>query len=610
MATFYLLDQSLEGIGGHHYDYARCMVAAATRLGWNAVVGANRRFRPDREFAHAAKIISAFRNSTYSKFSYLAGLNGLTRNELQELWPNSQPSPQETWTQRFMARWTLHSFHKHRQAHIRQFACDCELFFRDRVFDDGDHVLMAGVSELELMGLAAYLSNHPRTLQVQWHLLFHFNVFDGRPADYQAQQTRAILLQRCFDAAMARIPYHQVTFYTTTDALADQYNRLSRSRFDTLPYPVNQTFWESPQTLAQVHDGLTGEAAGPLTLTYAGAVRREKGQRQVIQSLVDELWPDLLSNAKLRLQIQRAKKRFGRKPKLDIEMPDHQPRAIEPICYVDHPLPIDDYTRLIKSTDIGLLAYDPRAYFGRRAGILGEYLCAGRPVIVPAGSWLAEQIALHTQDYITEQLQRQRVAFDADLADMQCAPGNVPQHGGIVAFDYSRRPFMATIPIQQPVDALSFEFRWHWPMIAGSFCRIELSQFDDCGRMLDQQMDVLGIAHSNVAIRSLVSIRGQTQQIVVRITNAFDECSLSVRDLRAIGLAANGQTLPRSAVGIVAASNEWLPAAVREIVEHYDHYRQTAIQWSLKFREAHLPERTFAELIAKKGPPTSLRRSA
>ena len=59
-----------------------------------------------------------------------------------------------------------------------------------------------------------------------------------------------------------------------------------------------------------------------------------------------------------------------------------------PLEYFAHPLPDQQYVELIKTSDCGLLFYDSRAYFSRRAGVLGELLSCGKPVIVPAGSWL------------------------------------------------------------------------------------------------------------------------------------------------------------------------------------------------------------------------------
>ncbi len=600
MATLFIVDQSLEGIGGHCYDFARCIAEAACRRGLRAVVGANRSFRPDPQFSDSAQVIPNFRCTSYSKFSYLAGLNGVTRQDVDDLWlVRPRHASRKSWRAKLAANWTYRSFHRGRHLHIQRFAADCEKLFRDQVFDEGDHAILAGVSELDLMGLAAYLSNHPRTLQVRWHLLFHFNVFEGRPADYLHQQARALSLRRSFEAALARVPYHRLTFFATTEALVEQYNQLSQARFHTLPYPINRTFWEEdsiPEGRIAAHTA----TPQPLVLTCAGAIRREKGQRQIVQTLVDDLADDLLATGKLALQVQRPRRRMGFRAKLEIAIPPSIAAIGGAIRLFEHPLPHPSYVDLIKSTDIGLLAYDSRAYFGRRAGILGEYLCAGRPVIVPAASWLAEQIMVHTQTHVAEQLRRWPTCWQGGFRDFSWSRENAPQHGGIVTFDSQRRPFVASFLLRHPADALVFEFRWHAATPPGAFCRVELTQTDAAGQALDRLVDVHDSTQPDAVIRSLVPLVPlvpRATALAIRCTSACDDRSLSLRDLRLTGLNTGGQRLPRSAVGLIAASNELVPAAVRELVRHYPHYRQTARRWSLQFRESHLPDQTLHALL-------------
>ncbi len=92
--------------------------------------------------------------------------------------------------------------------------------------------------------------------------------------------------------------------------------------------------------------------------------------------------------------LQRPKKKSLQKEKIELELPELADcgREFPPVVYLPHPLERERYVELIRSTDIGLLFYDSRVYYGRRAGVLGELLACGKPVIVPAGCWLANQI--------------------------------------------------------------------------------------------------------------------------------------------------------------------------------------------------------------------------
>ena len=45
LANFFLIDQSLEKLGGHHFDYVRCVSEACQLRGFRNVIGTNRRFK-------------------------------------------------------------------------------------------------------------------------------------------------------------------------------------------------------------------------------------------------------------------------------------------------------------------------------------------------------------------------------------------------------------------------------------------------------------------------------------------------------------------------------------------------------------------------------------
>ena len=53
----------------------------------------------------------------------------------------------------------------------------------------------------------------------------------------------------------------------------------------------------------------------------------------------------------------------------------------------------DDYVSLFARTDLALFPYQRIPYRQRASGILSESILAGLPVVVPSGTWLAEQVA-------------------------------------------------------------------------------------------------------------------------------------------------------------------------------------------------------------------------
>lgn len=596
LPKFFLIDQSLEGLGGHHFDLAHCLIEAAQRAGWEAIVGAHRRFRPSQT---AFKTVSArplFRNTTYSKNSYLAGMVAMARQSqldvsdepIDAVKPTSLLAASKQW----LENWVSRHLTIQRRALIRQFAYDCEKFFAPHILEEGDQAFLAGASELELMGLAAFLCNHPRTNQIHWNILFHFNVFSGWPANYAAQFSTAQLVRRCFMSALARVPYHNISFYTTTAELADQYNRLNVAPFTQLSYPVNDRFAQFPATRTAIPF-----QDKPMRLTLAGAIRREKRQCHVAQSIVNELWGELFAPRKIEMQIQRPRRSRFLRPKIEINLPAPLPAGHSPIHYFEHPLAEEEYVRLIQTTDIGLLAYDSHAYYARRAGILGEYLSAGRPVIVLGGSWLAEQVQESQEQHVESVLAEFEVVETWPLREMNVGSDNFPQNGSVISFDRHRRPFQASFAIAESLDALAVRFRSHFPHQSGAFCRIELRQFKGSQALGQPQTVTVGTRPLAQNVSALFRVDGGAEQCELRLSNACDDSPLSLRDLEAIGVHTGGQVVPRSAVGVIAADVAALPDAIREVVAHYAHYRKSAELFAPAYRARHRPDATFAELV-------------
>ena len=98
----FIIDQSLCSPGGHHFDYVNCVARAAQEDQLETFVATNRRFnvarcapksrsqsasqyeltvgeRQDGVLCENAKVIPSFRNTTYQKVSWLAGLRHLKR---------------------------------------------------------------------------------------------------------------------------------------------------------------------------------------------------------------------------------------------------------------------------------------------------------------------------------------------------------------------------------------------------------------------------------------------------------------------------------------------------------------------------------------------------
>ena len=600
LANFFLIDQSLREVGGHHHDYVRCVASAASQSGYSTTIGTNCQLRHDQALQSHGTIRKVFRETTYNSDSYLSGLRHLTRTRSDFL-PNNRQAPTGYRLRDFLSPTKFYHacrnsrHHSRRKKNIRNFAIDCERFFSDMIMTENDHAFYATVNELEFMGLAAFLANHPRTIQVNWHLQFHFNLFDGRTPEYHEQQHIASAIQNCFDAALTRIPYHKLHFYTTSETLADQFNRLGVGDFKVLAYPVRPELFENMDERQEAESEIFRDR--PLKITCPGEVRREKKMVQYLQPLVDQIWENHIQSGNVQIVVQRPVRKWPAREKIALNAPTVGGESLpEPdyewVKYFSHPLSDLEYLELIQSTDCGLLFYDSRAYFSRRAGVLSELLSCGKPVIVPAGSWLADQISepnFRYADSLCSVHNRRRTLM---LDDLTWNQNNVPLPGGVLTFDQTEHPFELQFELESDETGFVLEFDWHWPQDQGVYCRFEL--LDELSNSEGHQI----VGHRTNGMSPVAYFETDQKTVRLRMANAFHDSSASIRQVSVHTVSLDSEQTPAGAVGVIASGEADIPRAIDEIVAHYDHYSTTAKMFSKTWCLQHEPQQTLSSLVA------------
>lgn len=687
MTRLYIVDQSLVNCGGHHYDYTTCVAEAAQAMGFAPVIAANKRLDCQAQFSNSV-LHRVFENTVYQRDSYLAGLRQLKRCrvELDGFVNRSDQSP-HLWTR-------LKRFYRHRSSQqrrrkiIQQFAADCRQLFSSYELGQSDHVFFTTVSELEMLGLTEYLRSDPKTIGPTWHLQFHFNLFHGRPPEYDSQSAVEELTRKCFQSAFSRLSFHRVRCHTTSLPLAEQYNRLKVVDMTPLPYPVapqfasalaaepvwadsfkvqggadaafdlphylttkastkviadplrawdpgprkgqplqEEAFSQGEAVVRDIHavtrevfengnafhggedygpvDDLDSQVSRrPLRFTCPGQIRREKGCIEYLQPLVNALWDRHLCKGTLKIAVQRPQRKRFRNQKIELSVPSPRAsdgEASEPIEYFNHPLGRSEYTDFIKNTDCGLLFYDSRTYYSRRAGVLGELLSAGKPLIVSAGSWLAEQVA-ETNFCWAENLRG-----DADsirtliVDDVRCDRNNVPSAGGMVSFDHAKHPFVASFNRFADEPFMLFSFDWQFPSENGTYAGISVTQKDSSGKVIANKRNVVGHRANQQSPVCLFRIHHDAKTIEVTVKNEYSQSTASFKNIRFEMLKFDGvqdsSKIPVGSVGVVAADQEDLVLAVDEMVAHFDHYRSTAEVFSSHWFATHHPTRCVARLI-------------
>jgi glycosyltransferase involved in cell wall biosynthesis len=641
VANLYIIDQSLKGTGGHHLDYARCVALAAQQQGLKTTIGTNRKFDAQHWFDHptaasnddATRIIPAFKNTVYQTDSYLAGLQQMTRSRSPQTLP---PTPnQNLFSRCFAAAGGL--IHRRRRHWIaRQFADDCARMFKDIVFETGDQVFLTTVSELELTGLPKFLASNPASRRATWHLQFHFNLFDGRTDEYAEQKDTAALVADNIESVLKNLSGHSIHFHTTSQTLANQYNLLGVAQFHSLPYPIADEFrcgralppksidrplqlskLETPsdRALAKTESKNTDTKANtprssdvlplstsssPRTLRVVcpGGIRREKGQQEYLQSLVGSIWESHLASEQVQLIVQRPKPKWpSKQEKISLQVPQHSNEK-PPIQYAEHPLPAAEYVKLIRSADIGLLFYDGRKYFSRRAGILGELLACGKPVIVSAGSWLSDQIEEANFAYADRTAKRLAPVRKLSIENLQWSHRNVPLPGGVVSFDQGKHSFEFEVSPANTEKVMSLAFAWHWPQESGVYCRIEVQQYSQNGQRIQSSLRVAGVRRRNQRSNVLFNVAPQATRVRFTLKNAFGKSTATIHQL---SVATYSKTstgpIPTGTVGLAATDQGDLVNCIAEMVKHYDHYKKSAADFSTGWNANHDPALTVDYLV-------------
>jgi glycosyltransferase involved in cell wall biosynthesis len=583
---FVLIEQSLREVGGHFLEYAREILGAASAAGYQPVLAAHREFRGTGELPRDWKIYSLFPYGSDrihripSAYSF-----GLWRQIIASggNLPAIAARMADAVADRCKAavsglRWWR------RYSRIRGFAAACARLFAECPLAGGDQVLCSTMSDMDLLGLVRFLHDHPETAALDWHLQFHFSVYCGRDPDYPVQDRRVRSLKRRLADALASIPRHRLHFYSTTDELGRQFNRLNVARFQTLPWPVGEQFFGDPTPPARLR-GATAPARQPLRVLCAGAVRREKGSDQ-LGALAKSLWNDLLQPGKVQLLFQLGHKRRWQKlteltggsfaPAASI---DELPNAS--LVSLPHPLQPTDYARLIKSADIGLLLYNADVYFARCSGILAELLAAGVPVIVPAGGWLAEQIAEENYGYL-DQLSA-------------AASATQPLSG-----------LSATIPVPPGTrDAVVRLWRAAGDQ-PGSYIRIEAEQLGGAGRPLGRFGAIVGQRREEGSaarpVSALFHLQPGCDALRVNLAGAYRQPLPTLQQSSVVFLPPPATAVghwPAGKVGLSLTDIADVPALLADIADHHAHYRAGALAFAARWAVDHAADRTIEQLTGR-----------
>jgi glycosyltransferase involved in cell wall biosynthesis len=552
---FILIEHAMRNLGGHYYTYATSVLEAAERAGFQPVLATHQDFSEFDAFPSTWQVHALFpRRSQW--------LHMIADNKSKDGF--------------FLAKW-WRQWNEARRTHRRlrrtkEFADACTALFQRVPLQPGDHVLIATASDLDFYALTRYLHEHPSSTSATWHLQFHHAIFKGRDPDYPSQLESTNQLRTLFSEALKSVANHRIRFYCTTDELVRQYLLLNIAKFESIPYAIHSIFHRRERQPTQ----------GPLQIACLGQIRPEKGDSQ-LPAIIEALWDSCLKPGRATLLLQSSEPELREALAGQITAlanQSTQPKEMSsPLQFASFPLALNEYADLVHRTDIGLLLYDSDIYFARCSGLLLEMLIAGKPVIVPAGCWLSEQIAAETQRHLQTIGETQSVTSQLEHAALTWADNTANYE-----FDVTPK-----------AKSMLIGFRWVAPNDPGRFARITVEQFNHEEKLLHTSQSVLSNRSSNDQLRVLIPFDSTTKQLRLSWRSEWQTQPLAITNVECRFLS----TLhPAGSIGLVSTSVESLPELLSEIIANMDHYRKGAANFGAQLSEHHHGDAVIRKITA------------
>lgn len=401
MPKFVLIDHSIADWGGHHFEYAKRVLRAADLAGYEPILATNRRL--SRVGPLSWRVLPAYRYGYWFAARALpaAGtLHRIGRCVSRCRWPKKLCQRAFAWRKRLA------------------FGADSLRLFGQIHVGQGDVVFIPTLAEPEMLGLLRVFERNPAAAHASWHLLFRRNIFVGREPDYLAQDEKLRPLGTALRRFIQRTAGARVYFYTDTERLTAQYNRLGVARFETLPIPADEGFRaqgagfsDAPADTGQTTDCVSPplrasvEPAARVTaacrasttagatrrwhIVYLGDARTEKGYHH-LPRLVAELTAD---GPPVQFSFQSNFNVPGGEPAAAAARAQLERLPRDQVRLLNDPMTSADYRALLLDADVVVLPYDRDDYYARSSGIFAEALAIGKPVVVPAGTWMAAELS-------------------------------------------------------------------------------------------------------------------------------------------------------------------------------------------------------------------------
>jgi hypothetical protein len=475
------------------------------------------------------------------------------------------------------------------QARTRQFSRDTRSLFRKIKVEDGDIIFIPTSSAVEATGLSQYLQKDPKSIKGTWILLFRHQLHSIDSPGPQQEDMRFVLIRDALLQFRTKLSGHKVYFYTDSDDLTIQYNSLKIVPFETLPIPISKEFFEFRRT----HD-----RDSVLQISYVGDARKEKGY-QHLPRIIQDLWLDYVKKDKIHFVIQSNFNVPGGTAQTAVARMQLECYSQDKVTLLKETLNSNEYLDLVRNSDIILLPYDQDAYYAGSSGILGEALVSGVPVIIPERTWMAKQFADQIYDY-HDSLKRTlktlkhrngkelKWGVDFDDRNPMSLQGFLSLGTGVLSPDAN-----IIVPAFSEFLIISFGPSDE----AAGFVSVYVDQLNEKKHsVLKGQVSISESTHARPSV--LIRLEKDARRILLSFSKGSGNATPEISDIDIHFLARhkNSQRCPLSTIGLIYRDPDDITDFIREIIDNYPHYRDTAHAFAVSWFEKHNADSLVAEL--------------
>lgn len=557
MQKFILIDNSISDTAGHHYQYAEYCLKAAKELGYEPILATNKKNKETENLPW--KVYPTYTGTFWSHDEYNKFLISLY-NRFEK---SKHKVALSGMLRVFGSSLAKKLLDKNK---IEEFAKNSQELFSHVLLSEGDIVFLPTSGLVEMFGISSCATKNQSLQKATWNFLFRRNLYNGSTENYSFIYIKLRLLKLAFDNFLNKTKIHAL-FYTDSDQLTDQYDRMNSVKFHTLPIPHT------------VPKPISRQKKNKLQITYLGDARTEKGY-QYLPQVIQDLWADYVKTDKVSFVIQS-----------NYNIPDGEPAPVVARAQLQH-FPsdkvklilespsVEEYQKILQDTDVILLPYDKINYYARSSGISIEALCYGIPTLTPSGTWPARQFVSEVYKYQQSLKDKLKILESYDIESLDIRYGGsgskLSTTNNKLKLDWKTPEAHFWLRIQKDASFLLLRLYFSKENTASAMI-VHVTQMNYEKISLFERgyfVEKSDLPYVTV----LVPMLPRVAKLWVGFKYPYTETILSVEKIQVDVLKSDtsNSVIPWSSIGITYDDPEKITYNLKNIIENYDHYIDTA----------------------------------